>query len=185
VSNILWATFCWIVIIKLSRALSEFYDSRDMGLNLSVRKLQWQKLTIKTGSYPSVQGLSTRGNLPPGNNFTYRGSTFNDVNCITSFFSTVLVSKQKTGDKFYVRKLARGKLEKKGWEPLLWFICGLWWLSAYDYDHQLNAVHGFISWSYIWSMHTIKRILALLLYWKDNFKLHKWVRFKAFIYNSA
>ena len=29
------------------------------------------------------------------------------------FFSTALVSKQKTGDKLYVRKLARGEREKK------------------------------------------------------------------------
>jgi len=29
-------------------------------------------------------------------------------------FSTALVSKQKTGGKFYVRKLARGKRVKKG-----------------------------------------------------------------------
>jgi len=34
------------------------------------------------------------------------------------FFSTVLVNKQKTGDKFYVRKLANGKREKKGGETL-------------------------------------------------------------------
>jgi len=29
-------------------------------------------------------------------------------------FSTALVSKQKTGGKFYVRKLAKGKREKEG-----------------------------------------------------------------------
>jgi len=29
-------------------------------------------------------------------------------------FSTALVSKQKPGGKFYVKKLARGKWEKKG-----------------------------------------------------------------------
>jgi len=29
-------------------------------------------------------------------------------------FSTVLVGKQKTGGKFYVTKLARGKWQKKG-----------------------------------------------------------------------
>jgi len=33
-------------------------------------------------------------------------------------FSTVLVSKQKKKGKFCVRNLARGKREKKGWEPL-------------------------------------------------------------------
>jgi len=33
--------FCGLVIIKLERALYEFYGSLDVGLNLSVRKLQW------------------------------------------------------------------------------------------------------------------------------------------------
>jgi len=35
-----WATFCGLVIIKLEGALSEIYDFLDVGLNLSVRKLQ-------------------------------------------------------------------------------------------------------------------------------------------------
>ena len=39
-SNIVWATFCGLVIIKLEGALSEIYDFLDVGLNLSVRKLQ-------------------------------------------------------------------------------------------------------------------------------------------------
>jgi len=41
----------------------------------------------------------------------YPGDKFNDA---AAHFSTVLVGKQKTGGKFYVRKLARGKREKKG-----------------------------------------------------------------------
>ena len=44
-SNILWATFCGLVIIKLERALFEFYGSLDVGLNLSVRKLHGSSLT--------------------------------------------------------------------------------------------------------------------------------------------
>ena len=35
----MWDTFCGLVVIKLERALSELYDSLDVGLNLSVRKL--------------------------------------------------------------------------------------------------------------------------------------------------
>jgi len=50
-------------------------------------------------------------NLLLGVNFTYPGGKFNDA---VVHFSTALVSKQKTGGKFYVRKLARGKQEKKG-----------------------------------------------------------------------
>ena len=41
VSNVLLVTFCWLVRIKSQRALSEFYGSLNVGLNLSVRKLQW------------------------------------------------------------------------------------------------------------------------------------------------
>jgi len=48
---------------------------------------------------------------PLGVNFIYPGGKFNDA---VIHFSTTPVSKQKTGDKFYVRKLARGKREKKG-----------------------------------------------------------------------
>jgi len=44
-------------------------------------------------------------------NFTYLGGKFNDA---VVRFSTTLAGKQKTGGKFYVRKLARGKREKKG-----------------------------------------------------------------------
>jgi len=40
VSNNLGASFCGLVIIKLERALFEFYGSLDVGLNFSVRKLQ-------------------------------------------------------------------------------------------------------------------------------------------------
>ena len=32
------------------------------------------------------------------------------------------MTKQKTGGKFYVRKLARGHREKKGWEPLVYIL---------------------------------------------------------------
>jgi len=42
VSNNLRAPFRGLVIIKLERALFEFYGSLDVGLNLSVRKLQYQ-----------------------------------------------------------------------------------------------------------------------------------------------
>jgi len=44
-------------------------------------------------------------------NFTYPGDKFNDA---VVHFSTALVGKQKTEGKFYVRKLARGKRERKG-----------------------------------------------------------------------
>jgi len=55
------------------------------------------------------QGFST------GVNFTYPWGKFNDAEvAILHFFSTALVSKQKTGGKIYVRKLAKGKREKKG-----------------------------------------------------------------------
>jgi len=41
----------------------------------------------------------------------YPGGKFSDA---IVHFSTELVRKQKTGGKFYVRKLARGKRKKKG-----------------------------------------------------------------------
>jgi len=41
------------------------------------------------------------------------------------------------------------------------------WLTHYD---QLNAVHG-LNLLFIYLEHTIKRILALSLNWKVNFKL--------------
>jgi len=56
------------------------------------------------GSQPGV-------NVPHGGNFTYPGGKFNDADV---HFSTAIVGKQKTGGKFYVMKLARGKREKKG-----------------------------------------------------------------------
>jgi len=46
-----------------------------------------------------------------GVNFTYPGGKFNDA---VVHFSTGLAGKQKTGGKLFVRKLARGKREKKG-----------------------------------------------------------------------
>jgi len=56
-----------------------------------------------------------QGFLKPGVNFTYPGGKFNDAEiAILCFFSTALVTKQKTECKFYVRKLARGKRVKKG-----------------------------------------------------------------------
>jgi len=42
------------------------------------------------------------------------------------------------------------------------------WLA--HYDHQLNAVNGF-NLLFIYLEHKTKRILALSLNWKDNFKL--------------
>jgi len=42
------------------------------------------------------------------------------------------------------------------------------WLT--HYDHQLNAVHDFNP-LFIYLEHKIKRILALSLNWKVNFKL--------------
>jgi len=45
-----------------------------------------------------------------GVNFTYLGDEFKDA---VVHFSTALVSQQKLGGKFYVRKLARGKRKKK------------------------------------------------------------------------
>jgi len=62
--------------------------------------------------YPKIH---IRGSQP-GVNFTYPVDKFYDT---VVHFSTALVSKQKTGGKFYVRKLARSKREKKGWEPLI------------------------------------------------------------------
>jgi len=46
-----------------------------------------------------------------GVNFIYPGGKFNND---VVRFSTALVGEQKIGGKFYVRKLARGKREKKG-----------------------------------------------------------------------
>jgi len=43
-------------------------------------------------------------------------------------------------------------------------------MSLTHYDHQLNAVHDF-NLLFIYSEHKIKRILALSLNWKVNFKL--------------
>jgi len=42
------------------------------------------------------------------------------------------------------------------------------WLT--NYDHQLNALHDF-NFLFIYLEHKIKRILALSLNWKVNFKL--------------
>jgi len=57
------------------------------------------------------------------------------------------------------------------------------WLT--HYDHQFNAVHG-VNLLFIYLEHTIKRILALSLNWKVNFKLFnpKWVRMEACICSS-
>jgi len=60
-------------------------------------------------------GVLNRGQIYPLRvNFTYSGGKFNDAEVIILVFSTALVSKQKTGGKFYVRNLERGKWEKKG-----------------------------------------------------------------------
>jgi len=53
-------------------------------------------------------------NVSLGVNLTYPGGKVNDA---VVHFSTALVSKQKAGGKFYVRKLARGKWEKKVENP--------------------------------------------------------------------
>jgi len=49
-----------------------------------------------------------------GVNFTYPGGKFNDA---VVHFSTAPVCEQNTGGKFYVRKLVRGKWEKKVKNP--------------------------------------------------------------------
>jgi len=57
-------------------------------------------------------GVLNRGYIYPlGVHFTYPGDKLNDA---VVRLSTALVSKQKTRRKFYVRKLGRGKREKKG-----------------------------------------------------------------------
>ena len=53
---------------------------------------------------------------PLGVIFTYSGGIFNYA---VVHFSTALMCKQKTGSKFYVRKLARGKQDKKVRESLV------------------------------------------------------------------
>jgi len=65
----------------------------------------------KANPFVHRSGFSIGVNLPLGVHFIYPGGKFDDA---VAHLSTVLVSKEKTGGKFYVRKLARGKWEKKG-----------------------------------------------------------------------
>ena len=68
-----------------------------------------------------MSGVLNRGKIyPVGVNFTHPGGKLNDAEVAIFVFSTALVCKQKTGGKFYVRKLARGIREKRGWKPLGW-----------------------------------------------------------------
>jgi len=64
--------------------------------------------------HTSQKQISIRAGFPTGGKFYLLWGKFNDAEVtILRFFSAALVTKQKTGGKFYVRKLARGKLEKK------------------------------------------------------------------------
>jgi len=64
----------------------------------------------KANPFVHWSGFSTGVNLPLGGHFIYPRGTFDDA---VAHLSTALVSKEKTGGKFYVRKLARGKCVKK------------------------------------------------------------------------
>jgi len=55
-------------------------------------------------NYGIEQGFPSGENLPLGVNFTYPGRKFSDA---VEHFSITLVSKQKIGGTFYIRKLAR------------------------------------------------------------------------------
>jgi len=65
----------------------------------------------KANPFVHRSGFSIRGKFTPWGSFYLSWGKFDDAD---AHLSTALVSKEKTGGKFYVRKLARDKWEKKG-----------------------------------------------------------------------